>query len=141
MPITAEHAGRSYPPTAPYQVSRAKIAEFAEAVGEHPSPVADGAEPAAPPTFAVVVAAQAWEKLFGDPELGLDLSRTMHTDQGFRWQRPLRAGDEVTATLRIERVRQRGGTEIISTAIDIATTGDEPVCTATGTFLHSREER
>ena len=34
MAITEAHAGRRYPPTAPYAVSAAKIAEFARALGE-----------------------------------------------------------------------------------------------------------
>ena len=34
MAITEAHAGRRYPPTAPYAVSAAKIAEFARALGD-----------------------------------------------------------------------------------------------------------
>ena len=37
MPITADHAGRRYPPTPPYEVSAAKIAEFARALGDDAS--------------------------------------------------------------------------------------------------------
>lgn len=44
----------------------------------------------APPTFAIVIGAQAWDALFGDEELGLALMRTMHADQRFDWVRPLR---------------------------------------------------
>ena len=34
MAISEAHAGRRYPPTAPYEVSAAKIAEFAAALGD-----------------------------------------------------------------------------------------------------------
>ena len=105
MPISEEHVGRSYPATAPYEVSRAKIAEFAAALGDGDNPAYAGADPIAPPTFAVVLSSAAWDAMFADPELELSLSRTVHVDQRFAWQRPLRAGDEVSATLTIEKVR------------------------------------
>ena len=139
MPISEEHVGRSYPATAPYQVSRAKIAEFAAALGDAVNPAYTGTEPIAPPTFAVVLAAAAWDAMFADPDLELSLSRTVHADQRFAWQRPLRAGDEVTATLRIEKVRARGPMAIITIAVDLATAAGEELCTATSTLMHTQE--
>ena len=56
MAITEAHAGRRYPPNDPYQVSAAKIAEFATALGDD-NPRYRGDSPIAPPTFAVVIAA------------------------------------------------------------------------------------
>ena len=51
MPITAEHVGRRYPAAPPYEVSRAKIAEFATAIrDDNPAYFSDS--PIAPPTFA-----------------------------------------------------------------------------------------
>lgn len=144
MPITPEHVGRTYPPTEPYVVSHAKIAEFAEALGGleggDQNPAYRGAEPVAPPTFAVVISSQAWEALFADPELDLALMRTMHADQQFTWQRPLRAGDEVVAQLTIEKVRNRGTTDMVTVAVDLRTTAGEQVCTATSQLLHTRPE-
>ena len=139
MPISEDHVGRSYPATAPYQVSRAKIAEFAAALGDAANPAYAGAEPIAPPTFAVVLSSAAWDAIFADPELALSLSRTVHVDQRFTWARPLRAGDEVTASLTIEKVRARGATAIITIAVELATTGGEAVCTATSTLMHTNE--
>ena len=139
MPISEEHVGRSYPATAPYQVSRAKIAEFAAALGDAANPAYAGTDPIAPPTFAVVLAAAAWDVMFDDPDLELSLSRTVHADQRFAWQRPLRAGDEVTATLRIEKVRARGPMAIITIAVDLATAAGEELCTATSTLMHTQE--
>ncbi|HOC14102.1 MAG TPA: MaoC family dehydratase N-terminal domain-containing protein [Propionicimonas sp.] len=139
MPISEEHVGRSYPATAPYQVSRAKIAEFAAALGDAANPAYAGTDPIAPPTFAVVLAAAAWDAMFDDPDLELSLSRTVHADQRFAWQRPLRAGDEVTATLRIEKVRARGPMAIITIAVDLATAAGEELCTATSTLMHTQE--
>ena len=140
MPISEDHVGRSYPATAPYEVSRAKIAEFAAALGDADNPAYAGDAPVAPPTFAVVLASAAWDAMFADPELGLSLSRTVHVDQKFTWQRPLRAGDEVTATLTIEKVRARGATAIIGIAVALSTTSGEALCTAASTLMHTNEE-
>ena len=63
MALDRELVGRSYPPSAVYEVGRAKIAEFAAAIGD-PSPLYRDAEAAraaghpdviAPPTFAIVL--------------------------------------------------------------------------------------
>jgi hypothetical protein len=138
VPITPDHAGRTYPPTAPYEVTRVKIVELATALGD---PAAyDTLFPVAPPTFGVVVASPAWDTLFTDPELDLRLSRIVHADQQFRYLRPLAAEDVVTATLRIDKVRVRGPVEIISTSVEVHDELDQHVLTATSTFVHTREE-
>lgn len=136
MPISEAHAGTTFPPTPPYTVSRAKIAEFALALGDD-NPAYLGENPIAPPTFAVVLAMQAWNCLFGNPELDLQLARTIHSDQRFSWVRPLRAGDELTASLTIDKVRLRANTAIITVSVVLATTTGEAVCTATSTLLHT----
>ena len=63
MTITADHAGRRYPPTPAYEVSAAKIAEFARALGDD-SPAYAGEHPIAPPTFVAVISSAAWESMF-----------------------------------------------------------------------------
>ena len=93
--------------------------------------------PIAPPTFAAVIAAHAWEALFGDEELGLALNRTMHTDQGFTFHRPLRAGDAVHAQLGIEKVRNRGTLDMITVVVDLVV-GGETVCEARSGLMHTR---
>lgn len=138
MPITQAHAGRSYPPTPPYEVTAAKVAEFAAALGD-PSSAYAGERALAPPTFAAVLAAQAWEAMFTDPELGLALRRIVHADQRFTFSRPLRVGDRVTAALTLDTVRTRGAADIISSSVLIATEAGAQVCTASATFYHSRE--
>lgn len=140
MPISPEHVGRSYPATKPYRVSRAKIAEFATALGDQNPAYFDEDSPIAPPTFAAVIAAQAWGAMFDDPDLGLALRRTMHADQRFDIIRPLREGDDVVATLTIERVRSRGGTDMVTIGVDLASVEGEPLGTATSQLIHTREE-
>ena len=120
-------------------MSRAKISEFAAALGDT-SPAYRSATPLAPPTFAAVLASDAWGALFADPELDLALERTMHAEQRFTWTRPLRAGDEVTATLTIDKVRSRGATAFITVSVLLATVAGEAVCTAESTLLHTWPE-
>jgi acyl dehydratase len=138
MPISAEHVGRTYPPTAEYEVSRAKIAEFAAALGDT-DPRYAGEAAVAPPTFVAVIVAAAWQVMFDDPELGLALRRIVHGDQRFTFERLLRAGDRVHATLRIDRVRSRGATDLITASIEVRTVADELVATAVAGFVHGRE--
>ena len=76
--------------------------------------------------------------MFDDPELELALRRIVHGDQRFDYARPLLAGDVVSATLTIDRVRVRGSSEIISASVAITDLSGETVCTATATFVHSR---
>jgi acyl dehydratase len=138
--ISESHAGRSYPPTEPYEVTAVKIAEFAAALGDD-NPAYRGADPVAPPTFAAVIAGRAWEALWADQELGLELRRIVHGDQRITHNRPLRAGDRVTATLTIDKVRTRGTVDMINSSVRLETSAGEEVCTASSTFLHNREEQ
>ena len=82
----------------------------------------------------------AWGAMFDDPELDLSLSRTVHTDQRFTWRRPLRVGDEVTATLRIDKLRSRGTSAFITIAVELDAAG-ELLCEATSTLLHTWPEQ
>jgi acyl dehydratase len=138
MAITEAHAGRRYPACDPYQVSAAKIAEFAAALGDD-NPRYRGNSPIAPPTFVNVISARAWDQLFGDPELELALDRVVHADQRFSFVRPLRTGDMVIATLTIDKVRVRAGSELFSATVVISSMDAEPICSSHATFLHSRE--
>ena len=137
MAITEAHAGRQYPKTAPYAIAAEKIAEFARALGDE-SPYYGGERPIAPPTFAAMIASSAWQLMFDDPELELALRRIVHGDQRFDYTRPLLAGDVVSATLTIDRVRVRGSAEIISSSVAITDLTGETICTATATFVHTR---
>lgn len=134
MPLDPELAGRTFPPTEPYDVSRHEIAEFAAAVG-YPEPADD-----APPTFPIVIAFKAMTALMHDPEVGIELRNVVHADQRFESLRPIRAGDVLTAQLTVEKLRHMAGTDIISTRSDIATTDGEHVCSAYATLAHKASE-
>ncbi|MFV0406683.1 MAG: MaoC family dehydratase N-terminal domain-containing protein [Propioniciclava sp.] len=138
MRISEAHVGRTYPPTEPYLISREKIAEFAGALGDKNAAYV-GSAAMAPPTFAAVLSMRAWESLFADPELDVALSRTIHGDQKFRWDRPLSVGDQVTSVLTIAGVRPRGAAAIISVEVELRV-GTERVGSASSTLFHTWPE-
>lgn len=138
MPLSEAHAGRSYPPTPVYEITAAKIAEFAAALGDD-NPAYEGDSPLAPPTLVAMIAFAAWDQMFADPDLELELRRIIHTDQRFTYVRPLHAGDRVTATLTIDKVRTRATTELVSCSIAVHDVAGDVTCTAASTLFHSRE--
>jgi acyl dehydratase len=135
--------GRSYPPSAVYEVGREKIAEFARAIGDddpvHSDPAAAHAaghpDVIAPPTFAIVVSLEAANVVLGDPDVSLDYSRVVHGEQRFAHHRPIRAGDRLVATTTIEAVRSVAGNDLLTTRVDLATADGEAVCTATSMLV------
>ncbi|WNI23070.1 MaoC family dehydratase N-terminal domain-containing protein [Streptomyces sp. ITFR-16] len=121
MALDQSFVGRTYPPTAPYEVGREKIREFAEAVGDaHPAYVDPEAaralghsEVIAPPTFVFSITFKAAGQVIEDPQLGLDYSRVVHGDQRFVYTRPVRAGDRLTVTSTIEAIKSMAGNDIL----------------------------
>jgi hypothetical protein len=138
MPLDPSYAGRTYPPTAAYQVGREKIREFARAIGADDAAYHEpGAARAlghpdvlAPPTFPVVVTAAATRQLIDDPGLGLDFGRVVHADQRFAYARPVVAGDELVCVNTIEEITSRGGHDFLSTRTEVTTAAGAPVVTA-----------
>ena len=105
MAVNHDYAGRTFPATAPYEVSRVKIAEFADAIGDPNRVYRDLAaaqaagypDVIAPPTFAIVISMAASGTAIADPGLGIDYSMVVHGEQRFSYARPIHAGDVVTA--------------------------------------------
>jgi hypothetical protein len=138
MPLDPSYAGRTYPPTAAYQVGREKIREFALAIGADDAAYHDPdaaralgyQDVVAPPTFPVVVTAAATRQLIDDPGLGLDFSRVVHADQRFAYDRPVVAGDELVCVNTIEEITSRGGHDFLSARTEVTTMAGAPVVTA-----------
>ncbi len=132
MPLDPALAGRTFAPTPPYAVSKAKIAEFGAAIGAEP---VDGGD-TAPLTFPIVIAFQAMTQLMTDPEIGIELHNVVHGDQRFQQARLIRAGDELVATLTIDSLRAAAGMEMIATRTEVTTVSGELVATAFATLVH-----
>jgi acyl dehydratase len=138
MALNLEYIGRVYGPGEPYEVSRVKIADFADAIGE-PSELCRDREAAvkagypdviAPPTFAVIIDQRSLKAVITDPGLGLDYSMVVHGEQSFSYTRPLRAGDVVVATTTVESIKSVGALSMLVTSTSIDTVDGEHICTA-----------
>jgi acyl dehydratase len=143
MPLDQGYVGRTYPPTPAYLVSREKIAEFADAVGD-PNPAYRSVEAAralgqpdvvAPPTFVVLVTSRSSAQVLFDPELGLDYSMVVHGEQSFSYVRPVVAGDRLVAVATVENIRSAAGNDLLTLRADVSTADGEPVCTARSTVV------
>jgi acyl dehydratase len=143
MPLNRDYIGRSFPAGPPYEVSRVKIAEFADAIGD-PNPLyrdraaaqaAGFGDVIAPPTFAIVISTVGAASAVGDPGLGLNYAMVVHGEQRFEYARPLMAGDVVTAQSTITDIRDAGRNAMLSTTTEISTVDGERVCTATTTLV------
>ena len=143
MALDAGLVGRSYPPSAVYEVGREKIAEFATALGD-PDPVYRDPEAAraaghrdviAPPTFAIVLSLGAGNVVVEDTDVGIDYSRVVHGEQRFTHHRPITAGDRLVATASIDAIRSVAGNDMLTTRVDLATVDGEPVCTTSSMLV------
>jgi acyl dehydratase len=142
MPMNTQLVGKSYPPLR-YEVGREKLREFAAAVGEtnplyHDEDAAKAAgHPDIPavPTFPIVLSTKASRAIHDDGQLGLDYSRVVHGEQEFVYERPIRAGDRLVATPRIDRIAPLGRHEMLVIETTIETDQGEPVCTARATLV------
>jgi acyl dehydratase len=141
--LNTDFVGRVYGPGDPYEVSRVKIADFADAIGEPSALCRDAAaarqagypDVIAPPTFAVVLSMASARTVNDDPGLGLDYSMVVHGEQSFAHSRPLHAGDVVVATTTVESIKAVGALSMMVTSTDLSTVGGEHVCTARSTLV------
>ena len=143
MAINRDYVGRVFPASEPYEVSRVKIAEFADAIGDANPVYRDAAaaqaaghpDVIAPPTFAIVISMAASGTAMADPDLGLNYAMVVHGEQRFSYARPLAAGDVVTAQPTITEIRDAGRNVMLTTSTEIRTVTGELVCTATSTLV------
>jgi acyl dehydratase len=141
--INTDYAGRTFEPSEPYEVSRVKIAEFADAIGEPSALCRDRAaaqaagypDVIAPPTFAIVVSAANSARVTHDPDLGVNYAMIVHGEQSFEHARPLHAGDVVVSQTTIESIRPVGTMTTLTTVTQIRTMDGEHVCTARSTLV------
>ncbi|GAA3964729.1 MaoC family dehydratase N-terminal domain-containing protein [Actinomadura viridis] len=141
MPLNRDFIGRSFPPSDPYEVSRVKIREFADAIGDG-NPIYRDPEAAkaaghpdviAPPTFPIVVS--LGNPALADPALGLNYAMVVHGEQRFEYTRPVRAGDVLVCTSTITEIRSIGNNEKMVVETEIATPEGEPVCKTYNTIV------
>jgi acyl dehydratase len=143
MAINPDFLGKTFPPSAPYEVSRVKLAEFADAIGDQNPLYRDSAaaqaagfpDVIAPPTFPNVITMTSSSRALAEPGLNLNYAMVVHGEQRFEYARPLHAGDVVTAQVTITEIRDVGRNSMMSTTTQISTVDGELVCTAHSTLV------
>ena len=149
MPLDPSFVGHTYPRSEVYEVGRAKIREFAESIGDdHPmyrDPAAAQAaghpDVIAPPTFPIILFSHySMADIVNDPKLGVDYGRLVHGDMGFRYARPVHAGDRLTVTTHIAEIDSRMGNDFLSLRAEIDTEDGDRVVTATAQLVIRAED-
>ena len=143
MAINPDFLGKTFPPSAPYEVSRVKVAEFADAIGDQNPLCRDRAaaqaagfpDVIAPPTFPIVISMTSSARALSEPGLNLNYAMVVHGEQRFEYARPLHAGDVVTAQVTITDIRDVGRNSMMTTTTQISTVDGEHVCTAHSTLV------
>src|SRR5437868_3958786 len=143
MSVDPSYIGRVYPPTAPYDVGREKIREFAEAINDW-NPAYRDADAAralghpdviAPPTFGIILTLKAAGQVIIDPDFGIDYSRVVHGEQRFEHVRPIHAGDVLQVVVTVDDIRVAAGNDIVSTRSEVTTVDGEQVLRAFSTIV------
>ena len=138
MALNRAVIGKEYPASAPYEVGREKIREFATAIGET-NPVYHEESAAqkrgypdiiAPPTFLTVLNFRYSPQVIGDPELGLDYSRVVHGEQEYLLERPVVPGMCLVGRPRIVDIASRGANEFLTIHAAIETVDGQAVAEA-----------
>ncbi|HEX9774522.1 MAG TPA: MaoC family dehydratase N-terminal domain-containing protein [Actinomycetota bacterium] len=138
MPLNKSLIGKKYPASAPYEVGRERIKEFAQAIGET-NPVYTDEKAAkaagypdiiAPPTFLTVLNFRYSPQVIGDPDLGLDYSRVVHGEQSYELHRPVVPGMRLVGEPTITDITARGKNEFFTVEAAISTESGESVATA-----------
>ena len=132
MPVDQSLVGREFPPTPSLTVTEERVRAFAAATG---TPYDGGPAPA---TFPIVLAFDAMNAFLDD--VGVELSRIVHGDQKFAYQRPVVPGDVLSARLTVASLRQIGGNDIIGTASEITDEAGALVCATSATLVHRGAE-
>jgi hypothetical protein len=132
MPVDQSLVGRTFPPTPAFEVSEDRIRDFADAVGA----TYDGG--AAPATFPIVLAFDAMNA-FLEAE-AIELFRIVHGEQKFAYERPIVAGDVLTATLTVASLRQIAGNDILGTTSEVTDSSGALVCSTSATLVHRGAE-
>jgi acyl dehydratase len=138
MPLNKALIGKEYPKSAPYEVGREKIRDFATAIGDHNPIYHDEAaakaagypDIIAPPTFLTTLGFKFGPQVVGDPELGLNYAMVVHGEQEFEILRPVRPGDMLIGAPKITDITARGKNEFMTYEASITTASGEKVAIA-----------
>jgi acyl dehydratase len=142
MPLNRDFVGRSARSDEPFEVTRGDIRRFALGIGDEnpvyldPKAAAEQGHPdvIAPPTFLITLGTSAGAGFLADPDLGLRFEMVVHGEQRFDLHRPVRAGDLLDSTTRIDAIRDAGSNELMTLVTEVTCEGS-PVATVTNTIV------
>lgn len=123
--MNADTEGKVYP-TVEVEVEPQRLQDF-RAVFRQASGV--------PPTFVTTIEYLAFAQVVDDAELALDFGRVVHGAQEFDHRRPVREGETVTATIRIDSIRAIGANGFLVVVTDIVDEDGELICVAKSTMV------
>lgn len=132
-------AGRSEPvgisvDSGPLELTPVMVREFSAVTHS------DDGEEQVPHTIAAPLTAEVQDALIGDERLGIDLARTMHTEQRIEVSHPLEVGTTYTATATVESIRKAAGGRLITFVTEVRDPGGTIVQTLRTTLLSALAE-
>jgi acyl dehydratase len=130
MPVDQSLVGRTFPPAPRYEVTEDRIRAFADAVGAS----YDGG--AVPPTFPVTQWIAAMRVML-EAE-AVDVSRIIHGDQRFTYERAVVPGDVLTTAMTVTSLRTIGDSDVVGTSSEVRDAEGRLVCTMAATLVHRR---
>lgn len=121
MSMNGDLVGKEYPP-AIYNVSAEATMRYARAINEDNSAFLDENRAGgiiAPPLFGVVVAGDAVAKAVGDPDLNINFKMALHGEEDIQFLAPLRPGDEISTTARINGIETKETGETLDVGLTL----------------------
>jgi len=121
MAMNRDLVGKEYPP-ATYRVTAEASMRYARAINDDNPAFLEEGRPGgivAPPLFGVVVVGPAVAKAVGDPDLRIDFPLALHGEEDIEFMAPIRPGDEISTTARVEAIeaKETGETLVVGLAL------------------------
>jgi len=112
-----------------FTIEAAHVEAFARALGADP-------RAGVPPTYAAVYGLSTTAPmLFADPQAGVDLSRLVHAEQEFEWERHPEVGETITAVGRVTSDTERRGMRLVSFETECSDAEGKRFCRSQARFL------
>ena len=128
--ISTQFIGKTYAPTS-YEIGREKLRDFVIATKADPKKFQE----IVPPTFPVVYGQGLLSQVLFDSELNLNLAKLVHGEQEFIYHQPVRVGDVITSSARIDKIYQKGPHDFVVLTSEALNQKQEKVCDSIWTFI------
>jgi acyl dehydratase len=132
--VDKTRTGHRYP-SYRYEVSRAKIEEYAAATG-FPAPDAEDAPATAPHIFAACFTVMRGAALLREDDHLGGSGPIVHAGQEYDFHRPVTSRDVLTCTPQITDITDRGAHTYLTLEISCVDERDEPVVTSRQTIAY-----